>query len=40
VFGDTISEGMKGEIAEAKRRNIRIRYFTENCKEVHSNAKV
>jgi hypothetical protein len=35
VFGERISDGMKGEIAAARARKIRIRQFTENCKEVY-----
>ena len=34
VFGEIISEGMKGEIEESKRRGITIRYFTKKCEEV------
>ena len=34
VFGDRISTGMAGEIDRAKSRNMRIRYFTNACKEV------
>ena len=34
VFGDTISEGMENEIRYAKRKNIPVRYFTEDCTEV------
>ena len=34
VFGDRISVGMKNEIAEAKRKCITIRYFTDNCEDV------
>ncbi len=34
VFGDRVSAGMEREIARAKKRNIKIRYFTEECKEV------
>jgi hypothetical protein len=34
VFGERISEGMQLEIETAAERNIRVRYFTENCKEV------
>ncbi len=33
VFGSHISEGMAAEIEKAKRKQIRIRYFTEDCKE-------
>lgn len=33
VFGENISEGMKAEIEKAKRRNMKIHYFTEDCKE-------
>lgn len=34
VFGSYISEGMKAEINRAKWKNYRLRYFTEECKEV------
>lgn len=34
VFGDRISAGMQEEIRKAKLKNRRIRYFTEDCKEV------
>jgi hypothetical protein len=37
VFGDRISEGMKSEIAKAKRRGMPIKYFTVDC-EVKKNA--
>ena len=33
VFGSDISSGMAAEIAEAKRRKIKVRYFNENCEE-------
>ena len=33
-FGDTVSEGMKKEISRARWRNIPVRHFTEDCKEV------
>lgn len=33
VFGDTVSAGMKLEIAKAERRSMPIRYFTDDCKE-------
>ena len=33
VFGSTISAGMAAEIAKARKRNMTIRYFTEDCKE-------
>ncbi len=33
VFGDTISTGMKAEIDRAKRKRMRIRYFTEELEE-------
>lgn len=33
VFGSHISDGMAVEIEKAKRKQIRIRYFTEDCKE-------
>lgn len=34
VFGDRISAGMEEEIKRAKRKNYRLRYFTETCEEV------
>lgn len=34
VFGDRISEGMGAEIERARRRNMIIRYFTKDLKEV------
>lgn len=34
VFGDRISQGMAREIAQAKRRNMPIRYFNTRCEEV------
>ena len=34
VFGERISEGMAAEIKRAKRKYYRIRYFTEDLKEV------
>lgn len=33
VFGENISSGMQAEIAKAKKRHMKIRYFTEECKE-------
>lgn len=33
VFGENISEGMKAEIGKAKRKQMTIRYFSEECKE-------
>ncbi len=33
VFGKAISSGMAAEIAKARKRNMTIRYFTEDCKE-------
>ena len=35
VFGRNWSPGMQKEIAKAKKRNIRIRYFTEEMEERH-----
>ena len=35
VFGSEWSEGMQAEISKAKKRQIKIRYFTEDCKEEH-----
>lgn len=34
VFGLAISAGMEAEIELALRRDIRVRYFSENCEEV------
>lgn len=33
VFGDVISKGMQSEINRAKRKNMMIRYFTEELEE-------
>ena len=33
VFGDIISSGMKAEIERAKRKHMKIRYFTEELEE-------
>ena len=33
VFGDVISAGMQSEINRAKRKNMKIRYFTEELEE-------
>lgn len=33
VFGDTITEGMRGELERAERRSKTIRYFTVDGKE-------
>ena len=33
VFGGTVSEGMAAEIEKAEKRDMVIRYFTENCEE-------
>lgn len=33
VFGDTISAGMQAEINRAKRKDMKIRYFTEEMEE-------
>ena len=34
VFGDNISSGMQAEISKAKSRNMPVRYFTNDLKEV------
>ena len=34
VFGKNISTGMAAEIEKAEKRDMVIRYFTENCEEV------
>lgn len=33
VFGDVISQGMQAEISKAKKKNMIIRYFTEDLVE-------
>lgn len=33
VFGEIISEGMKAEIERARRKHLKIRYFTEKLEE-------
>ena len=38
VFGDIISAGMEAEIKRAKRKNYRLRYFTDECEEVLNHA--
>lgn len=34
VFGDNLSTGMKAEIDRAKRKHMKIRYFTEEMEEM------
>lgn len=34
VFGGTVSVGMAAEIEKAEKRNMPVRYFTEQCEEV------
>ena len=34
VFGNTITSGMEEEIERARRKNYRLRYFTNDCEEV------
>lgn len=34
VFGKDITSGMAAEIAKAKKKNMTIRFFAENCKEI------
>ena len=34
VFGSEITEGMRAELRQAKRKNMRIRYFSEELEEV------
>ncbi len=34
VFGEVISTGMKAEINRAKRKHLKIRYFTEEMEEI------
>ncbi len=38
VFGDIISDGMAHEIGIAKKRRQKIRYFSDDCKEVSKDA--
>ena len=38
VFGSRISPGMEAEIKRARWKNIRLRYFTEQCEEVQNHA--
>ena len=38
VFGSVISAGMRAEIAKAEKKNIPVRYFTEDLKEEEGNA--
>ena len=33
VFGSKVSDGMQREIAKAKKKNMKIRYFTDDFKE-------
>lgn len=33
VFGSEVSDGMQREIAKAKKKNMKIRYFTDDFKE-------
>lgn len=37
VFGHRISDGMRAEIAAAGKRNLPVRYFDKNCREVKAN---
>ena len=34
VFGEYISSGMRAEIERAKRKHMKVRYFTEELEEV------
>lgn len=34
VFGERISQGMQMEIAKARKRNMTIRYFSDQCEEL------
>ena len=34
VFGSVISSGMRAEIAKAEKKNIPVRYFTEELEEM------
>ena len=34
VFGSEITEGMRAELRQAKRKNMRIRYFSEELEEI------
>lgn len=37
VFGSVISDGMRAEIEKAKKKNIPVRYFTEELEEEEGN---
>lgn len=39
VFGKTLSPGMTTEMIRAKQKNQRIRYFSDECREVSKNGK-
>jgi hypothetical protein len=39
AFGETVSEGMRGEISKARRRGIPIRYFNSDFEEVFHHGK-
>jgi len=38
VFGSLVTPGMEAEIKRARWKNYRLRYFTEDCKEVSPRA--
>lgn len=38
VFGEIISHGMSREIDRAKKRNMKVRYFTDECEELKQEA--
>jgi hypothetical protein len=40
VFGNVISPGMETEIKRARWKNYRLRYFTEDLEEIHSNGRI
>jgi hypothetical protein len=40
VFGSFISPGMETEIKRARWKNYRLRYFTEDLEEIHSNGRI
>ena len=37
VFGDTVTNGMRGELERAEKRHKRVRYFTTDGKEKNKN---
>ena len=40
VFGEDVSAGMQIEIDQAKKRNLKIKYFTDDLMEVKNEANI